>query len=128
MKNILITILLSVLLISCSKYADLGDTFTIVGNMYSAKDSTPVANTELIYYRHRPSSAIAGKGDRQSISFTTDANGYFVISSKLIRGGDHAICRPGDRLGYIEECPGQFGNAVKVDGKYTDYGIIYLKE
>lgn len=128
MKNTLIITLFSLLLLSCSKYEDYGKTYTIAGHIYSTKDSTPIANTEFVYYRSRNTSAIAGKGDRQSILFTTDIDGYFVIRSKLIRGADHAVCRPGDRLAYIEECPGQFGTAVNVDGEYTYYGIIYMKE
>ncbi|MBW7912958.1 MAG: hypothetical protein H3C54_04485 [Taibaiella sp.] len=115
-------------MVSCSKYQDFGKTYIIAGHIYSAEDSTPIANTELVYFRQRTTSAIAGKGDRQSISFTTDIDGYFVIRSKLIRGGDHAVCRPGDRLAYIEECPGQFGTAVNADGEFTYYGIIYMNE
>lgn len=128
MRTLFITLITLALFTSCSKYGS--DTvYAISGYIYSASDSTPVANKRLVLnFKRNRSGIFPDQGDDQSLRFNTDENGYFSLNSKIIRGGtgDESICKDAREDGRGIDC-----QQISIHAKSAssiDYGIIYLKD
>ena len=73
-----------VLCLSCTKQ-DQKSTFT--GYIYNASDSTPYANTSFVFHQE-VNAGLLQKAKHISTSFTTNAFGYFSVSTALQPGVD----------------------------------------